>query len=217
MINKSEFINFMINANVLRFGDFVTKSGRNTPYFINTGNYSTGKELSTLGNFYANLIKDTCSDNFTAIFGPAYKGIPLASAISIALSDNFNINKEIFFNRKEKKDHGEGGSLIGYNPIKNDTVIIVEDVITAGTALRESMELLKDYNLNIKDMFISVDRCEKGYNEKTAVQEAMDTYGIKVHSIVTINDIIEFLEKEDTKFKQYTDKMKEYLNKYCVA
>ncbi len=217
MINKSEFINFMINANVLRFGDFVTKSGRNTPYFINTGNYSTGKELSTLGNFYANLIKDTCSDNFTAIFGPAYKGIPLASAVSIALSDNFNINKEIFFNRKEKKDHGEGGSLIGYNPIKNDTVIIVEDVITAGTALRESMELLKDYNLNIKDMFISVDRCEKGYNEKTAVQEAMDTYGIKVHSIVTINDIIEFLEKEDTKFKQYTDKMKEYLNKYCVA
>lgn len=217
MINKSEFINFMINANVLRFGDFVTKSGRNTPYFINTGNYSTGKELSTLGNFYANLIKDTCSDNFTAIFGPAYKGIPLASAISIALSDNFNINKEIFFNRKEKKDHGEGGSLIGYNPIKNDTVIIVEDVITAGTALRESMELLKDYNLNIKDMFISVDRCEKGYNEKTAVQEAMDTFGIKVHSIVTINDIIEFLEKEDTKFKQYTDKMKEYLNKYCVA
>lgn len=217
MINKSEFINFMINANVLRFGDFVTKSGRNTPYFINTGNYSTGKELSTLGKFYANLIKDTCSDNFTAIFGPAYKGIPLASAVSIALSDNFNINKEIFFNRKEKKDHGEGGSLIGYNPIKNDTVIIVEDVITAGTALRESMELLKDYNLNIKDMFISVDRCEKGYNEKTAVQEAMDTYGIKVHSIVTINDIIEFLEKEDTKFKQYTDKMKEYLNKYCVA
>lgn len=217
MINKSEFINFMINANVLRFGDFVTKSGRNTPYFINTGNYSTGKELSTLGNFYANLIKDTCSDNFTAIFGPAYKGIPLASAVSIALSDNFSINKEIFFNRKEKKDHGEGGSLIGYNPIKNDTVIIVEDVITAGTALRESMELLKDYNLNIKDMFISVDRCEKGYNEKTAVQEAMDTYGIKVHSIVTINDIIEFLEKEDTKFKQYTDKMKEYLNKYCVA
>ncbi len=217
MINKSEFINFMINANVLRFGDFVTKSGRNTPYFINTGNYSTGKELSTLGKFYAKLIKDTCNDNFTAIFGPAYKGIPLASAVSIALSDNFNINKEIFFNRKEKKDHGEGGSLIGYNPIKNDTIIIVEDVITAGTALRESMELLKDYNLNIKDMFISVDRCEKGYNEKTAVQEAMDTFGIKVHSIVTINDIIEFLEKEDTNFKQYTDKMKEYLNKYCVA
>lgn len=217
MINKSEFINFMINANVLRFGDFVTKSGRNTPYFINTGNYSTGKQLATLGKFYANMINNITSDKFTAIFGPAYKGIPLATAVSVALSDNYNIDKEIFFNRKEKKNHGEGGVLIGYTPKESDTVIIVEDVITAGTALRESMELLKEYNLNIKDMFISVDRCEKGYNEKTAVQEAYDTYGITVHSIVTIKDIIEFLEKEETPFKEYTDKMKEYLQKYCVA
>ncbi len=217
MVNKNEFIQFMVSANVLRFGDFVTKSGRNTPYFINTGNYSTGKELSILGKFYAEMIKNTCNDNFTAIFGPAYKGIPLATAVSVALSDNYNINKEIFFNRKEKKNHGEGGSLIGYTPQKNDTVIIVEDVITAGTALKESMILLKDYSLNIKDMFISVDRCEKGYNEKTAVAEAMDAYGITVHSIVTIKDIISYLENEDTPFKQYTDKMKEYLDKYCVA
>lgn len=216
MVNKNNFIKFMINSGVLKFGDFVTKSGRNTPYFINTGNYSTGKQLSELGKAYASIITTTCGDDYKAIFGPAYKGIPLASAVSVALAEGFNIDKEFFFNRKEKKDHGEGGSLIGYSPKKGDKIIIVEDVITAGTALKESMELLKDYELTIKDMFISVDRCEKGYNEKTAVAEAMDAYGITVHSIVTIRDIIAYLETEDTPFKGYTDKMKEYLDKYCA-
>lgn len=216
MIDKTKFIKFMIGAEVLRFGDFVTKSGRNTPYFINTGNYSYGSQLSALGAAYAEMITDTIGGDFDAIFGPAYKGIPLAAAISAALYDKFDMDKRFFFNRKEKKDHGEGGNLIGYIPASGDTVIITEDVITAGTALKESMALLKDYNLKIKDMFISVDRSEKGYNGKTAVDEAKDEFGITVHSIITIKDIVNFIETEDTPYKPYKAKMLEYMEKYCI-
>lgn len=216
MLDKTKFIKFMIGAGVLRFGDFVTKSGRNTPYFINTGNYSYGSQLSALGAAYAEMITDTIGGDFDAIFGPAYKGIPLAAAISAALYDKFDMDKRFFFNRKEKKDHGEGGNLIGYIPASGDTVIITEDVITAGTALKESMALLKDYNLKIKDMFISVDRSEKGYNGKTAAEEAKDEFGITVHSMITIKDIVNFIETEDTPYKPYKDKMLEYMEKYCI-
>ena len=124
---KKEFIEFMMGADVLRFGSFVTKSGRNTPYFVNTGNYRTGSQIAALGHFYASLVKETCEDRFDAMFGPAYKGIPLATACAASLSRDFGIDKPYFFNRKEVKDHGEGGSIVGYKPQDGDRIIIIED------------------------------------------------------------------------------------------
>ena len=198
MLSKKEFIEFMMESDVLRFGSFVTKSGRNTPYFINTGNYRTGKQIATLGKFYAQLVKEQCGDNFDCMFGPAYKGIPLAAACAGSLYDEYGIDKPYFFNRKEAKDHGEGGSLVGYKPKDGDNVIIIEDVITAGTAVRETMPILRNAaNVEVKDMFISVNRCEIGQNaSKTAVMEVMDEFGIKVHSIVTVKDIYDYLKAD---------------------
>ncbi len=213
---KIEFIEFMIGADVLRFGDFITKSGRNTPYFINTGNYKTGRQIATLAKFYSKLIKDTCGENFDAIFGPAYKGIPLAAATAANMATEFNIDKPYFFNRKEVKDHGEGGSLVGYKPVDGDKIIIIEDVITAGTAIRETMPVLFDAaKVSVNDMFISVNRCEIGqYSEKTAVMEVKEEFGIEVHSIVTVKDIYEYL-KEKEEYKDVLSKMEEYMEKYC--
>ena len=158
---KKEFIEFMMSADVLRFGEFTTKSGRLSPYFVNTGNYRTGAQIATLGKFYAQCIMDNCGDNFDAMFGPAYKGIPLVTAAAASLSRDFNVDKPYFFNRKEAKDHGEGGSLVGYKPQDGDRVIIIEDVITAGTAVRETVPVLQAAaKVSIPDMFISVNRCE---------------------------------------------------------
>ena len=170
---KREFIAFMMSADVLRFGDFTTKSGRKTPYFVNTGNYRTGGQSSRLGSFYAACIRETVGDRFDAMFGPAYKGIPLATAAAGALARDFGIDKPFFFNRKEAKDHGEGGSLVGYAPKDGDRVIIIEDVITAGTAIRETIPVLKSAaDVRVTDMFISVNRCEVGQTPgKTAVME----------------------------------------------
>ena len=164
---KREFIEFMMSADVLRFGNFVTKSGRNTPYFVNTGNYRTGKQLATLGKFYACLIHETLGDRFDAMFGPAYKGIPLAAVTAATLSQEFDLDKPYFFNRKEEKDHGEGGSLVGYQPKDGDRIIIIEDVITAGTAVRETVPILQSAaKVTIPDMFISVNRCEVGKHRR---------------------------------------------------
>lgn len=214
---KKEFIEFMMESDVLRFGDFVTKSGRNTPYFVNTGNFRTGKQIATLGKFYAALIKENCSDNFDCMFGPAYKGIPLATAAAGALYNEYKIDKPYFFNRKEEKDHGEGGSLVGYKPQDGDKVIIIEDVITAGTAVRETMPILKNAaNVEVKDMFISVNRCEVGQNpEKTTIMEVMEDFGINVHAIITVQDIYEYL-KQDGSYGDILTKMKEYMDTYCV-
>ena len=208
---KKEFIEFMMESDVLRFGDFVTKSGRNTPYFVNTGNFRTGKQIATLGKFYAALIKENCGDNF------AYKGIPLATAAAGALYNEYKIDKPYFFNRKEEKDHGEGGSLVGYKPQDGDKVIIIEDVITAGTAVRETMPILKNAaNVEVKDMFISVNRCEVGQNpEKTTIMEVMEDFGINVHAIITVQDIYEYL-KQDGSYGDILTKMKEYMDTYCV-
>ena len=210
---KKEFIEFMMESDVLRFGSFVTKSGRNTPYFVNTGNYKTGKQIARLGGFYAKLVKETIGDEFACMFGPAYKGIPLATAAAAALYNDYGIDKPYFFNRKEEKDHGEGGSLIGYKPQDGDRAIIIEDVITAGTAVRETMPILK----NAADhMFISVNRCEFGQNpEKTTVSEVMEEFGINVHAIVTVADIREYL-KESGKYDDVLKDMEEYMKKYCV-
>ena len=214
---KKEFIEFMMESDVLRFGDFVTKSGRDTPYFVNTGNFRTGKQIATLGKFYAALIKKNCGDNFDCMFGPAYKGIPLATAAAGALYNEYKIDKPYFFNRKEEKDHGEGGSLVGYKPQDGDKVIIIEDVITAGTAVRETMPILKNAaNVEVKDMFISVNRCEVGQNpEKTTIMEVMEDFGINVHAIITVQDIYEYL-KQDGSYGDILTKMKEYMDTYCV-
>jgi len=215
--DKIKFIEFMIESDVLRFGDFVTKSGRNTPYFINTGNYKTGHQLNTLAKYYAKLIKDTLGDDYDAIFGPAYKGIPLAAGVASCLDEVYGIDKPYFFNRKEAKDHGEGGMTVGYKPVDGDDIIIIEDVITAGTAIRETMPVLKACgNVNVKDMFISVNRCEVGQNpEKTAIMEVNEEFGIKVHAIVDVKDIYEFL-KEKEEYKQYIPLMEGYMKKYCI-
>ena len=217
MLSKKEFIEFMMESDVLRFGSFVTKSGRNTPYLINTGNYRTGKQIATLGKFYAQLVMEQCGDNFDCMFGPAYKGIPLAAACAGSLYDEYGIDKPYFFNRKEAKDHGEGGSLVGYKPKDGDNVIIIEDVITAGTAVRETMPILRNAaNVEVKDMFISVNRCEIGQNaSKTAVMEVMDEFGIKVHSIVTVKDIYDYL-KADGGYGDVLSDMEKYMEKYCV-
>ena len=214
---KKEFIEFMMESDVLRFGDFVTKSGRNTPYFVNTGNFRTGKQIATLGKFYAALIKEYCGDIFDCLFGPAYMGFRLGSAAAGALYNEYKIDKPYFFNRKEEKDHGEGGSLVGYKPQDGDKVIIIEDVITAGTAVRETMPILKNAaNVEVKDMFISVNRCEVGQNpEKTTIMEVMEDFGINVHAIITVQDIYEYL-KQDGSYGDILTKMKEYMDTYCV-
>ena len=213
---KREFIEFMMSADVLRFGNFVTKSGRNTPYFVNTGNYRTGKQLATLGKFYARLIHETLGDQFDAMFGPAYKGIPLAAVTASTLAQEYDLDKPYFFNRKEEKDHGEGGSFVGYKPVDGDRIILVEDVITAGTAVREVMpRIMSCGDVKVTDMFISVNRCEVGKDgEKTAVMEVKEQFGIDVHAIVTVQDIHEYL-KEDPKYADVLAHMEQYMAQYC--
>lgn len=213
---KKEFIEFMMGADVLRFGEFKTKSGRLSPYFVNTGNYRTGAQVAALGKFYAAKIKEACGEDFTAMFGPAYKGIPLATAAASALSTFFGIDKPYFFNRKEVKDHGEGGCLVGYQPKDGDDIIIIEDVITAGTAVRETVPILKAAaDVNIKDMFISVDRCEIGKEGvKTAVMEVKEEFGITVHSIISVRDIREYLAEHGTD-PALLASMDRYMEQYC--
>lgn len=217
MTDKNSFIKFMLESEVLRFGEFTTKSGRLSPYFINTGLYKTGKQISTLGKYYASVVKEVVGDNFDAMFGPAYKGIPLAAACAYSLYSEYGYDKNYFFNRKEQKDHGEGGSLIGYKPKDGDNIIIIEDVITAGTAVRETMPVLKSCaDVNVKDMFISVNRMEVGNAGKTATDEIYEEFGIKVHSIVSVVDIYNYLKEQNTKESlEMCEKMQSYMDKYC--
>ncbi len=214
---KKEFIEFMMFADVLRFGSFVTKSGRTTPYFVNTGNYKTGEQIAKLGGFYAALVSETVGDRFTAMFGPAYKGIPLATATAAALYTNYGISKPYFFNRKEAKDHGEGGSLVGYKPMDGDRIIIIEDVITAGTAVRETMPILSACgDIRVNDMFISVDRCEVGKTAgKTAIMEVKEEFGLQVHAIVDVRDIHDFLA-DSGEYGEILPAMEAYMERYCV-
>lgn len=214
---KKEFIEFMMASDVLRFGEFKTKSGRLSPYFVNTGNYRTGAQIATLGKFYASLVMETCGSEFDAMFGPAYKGIPLATAAAASLATEFGVDKPYFFNRKEAKDHGEGGSIVGYQPKDGDRVIIIEDVITAGTAVRETMPVLAGCaDVSVKDMFISVNRCEVGKNAgKTAVMEVKEEFGIDVHSIIDVRDVYEYLKEAGT-YDDMICKMEAYMEQYCV-
>ena len=214
---KKEFIELMMSADVLRFGDFTSKSGRKTPYFVNTGNYKTGLQSSRLGEFYAALVKETVGDGFEAMFGPAYKGIPLATSVAGALARMYGIDKPFFFNRKEAKDHGEGGSIVGYKPQDGDRVIIIEDVITAGTAIRETMPVLTGCaDVKVTDMFISVNRCEVGTTPgKTAVMEVGEEFGIRVHALITVQDIREYLAQHGG-YEEILPRMDAYMEQYCV-
>ena len=191
---KEEFIEFMIDCEVLRFGDFVTKSGRKTPFFVNTGYYRTGKQLGQLGKYYAKAIAESFGTDFDVLFGPAYKGIPLTVAATIALSEEFGREIRYCSNRKEVKDHGDKGILLG-GPINDgDRIVIIEDVTTAGTSIRETLPIIQAQgNVKIAGMCVSVDRQERGEGEKTALTEIADTYGFPTHAIVTMSEVIEYL------------------------
>lgn len=224
---KEEFIKFMVESGVLTFGDFVTKSGRNTPYFVNTGNYRTGAQAHRLGQFYAscimeNIRKGNISTDTNVLFGPAYKGIPLAVSTSIALSAEHGRNVSYCFNRKEKKDHGEGGNMVGHKLAPGDRVIITEDVITAGTAVRETLPLLMETEgVIIEGLVVSVDRMERGKGEKTAIAELYEDFGIRTYPIVTVREVIDTLHNVEVGGKividdATRDAMENYLEKYCV-
>ena len=215
MTYKEEFIRFMVDCGVLTFGEFTLKSGRKAPYFINTGNYKTGAQLARLGEFYAQCISENGIEADT-LYGPAYKGIPLAVSASVALYNKFGIEVNYTFDRKEVKDHGEGGMFVGKSLTDGEKVVIIEDVMTSGKALRESLPKLKGAaDVNITGMVITVDRMEKGLDsEKSAVDNAYEEFGIKVYSIVTINDIIAAIESGIVEGKEYLDKMIEYRNIY---
>ena len=210
MSSKNEFISFMADAGVLTFGDFTTKSGRKTPYFVNTGNYKTGMHISVLGDYYAKLVVSS-GEKFDALYGPAYKGITLAAATASSLYRNHNIDVPYFFNRKEVKDHGEGGSLIGYKPKDGDKIIIIEDVVTAGTAVRESMQLLSAVaDVKITALFVSADRMERGTGERSTIDELKAEHGINVYPIINARDIIASFPEGDERIA----KMEAYLAEY---
>lgn len=195
---KEGFIELMVRSGVLTFGDFVTKSGRKTPFFINTGNYQTGEQIARLGQFYAEAITEHLSGTFDVLYGPAYKGIPLAVAAASALYLSHNVNTAYCFNRKEAKDHGEGGVVIGHKLKAGDRVVIIEDVITAGSSVRESVPLLKaQAAVEIPALVVSVDRMERGSGKLTALKEVEAEFGIKTFSIVSIDEIVSYLHNRN--------------------
>ena len=207
---KREFIQFLQGAGVLKFGDFTAKSGRKIPYFINAGDIKTGDQIRRLGEFYAKSYFEKVGNRRTVLYGPAYKGIPIAVSVASALSVD-GLDVPFFFNRKEEKDHGEGGVFVGYVPKAGEDIVIVEDVITAGTAIRESMANLSNLEgTKIAAVFVMVDRKEKGKGEKSAMAELEDEYGFPVYSVVDVYDIIEYLE-EDPANKENVDRIRNYL------
>lgn len=195
---KKDFIEFMVESNVLTFGDFVTKSGRKTPFFVNTGNYKTGKQLKRLGEFYAKAIKENFPDDYNIVFGPAYKGIPLSVTTTIALSDMYDIDVNYCSNRKEVKDHGDTGILLGSKINDGDKILIVEDVTTAGTSIYETMPILKSQgNVDVTGLIISVDRMERGKGEKSALSQIREEFGFKTCAIVTMAEVREYLYNKE--------------------
>ena len=195
---KKEFIDFMVECQVLRFGDFVTKSGRKTPFFINTGFDRTGSALHRLGGYYAKAIEQNFGLDFDVLFGPAYKGIPLSVAASIAISENYGKDVRYCSNRKEIKDHGDKGILLGSPLQDGDRVVIIEDVTTAGTSIRETMPILSAQGkVQPVGLVVSVDRMERGTGEKSALEEIEENFGLKTASIVTMAEVTEYLYGRD--------------------
>ncbi len=187
---QHEFIDFAIGAGVLRFGDFTLKSGRISPYFFNAGLFNTGEDLARLGRFYAQAIVDS-GIGFDVLFGPAYKGIPLAATAGIALADHYNMNVPWCFNRKEAKDHGEGGNLVGAG--LSGRVLVIDDVITAGTAIREAVLIIEAAGATLAGVVIALDRQERGQGERSAIQEVEAGFGIRVISIIRLEHLLEYL------------------------
>ena len=206
---KREFIQFLESAGVLKFGDFTAKSGRKIPYFINAGDIKTGEQIQKLGEFYAKAYNEKLGNKKAVLYGPAYKGIPIAVSVAVALART-GLDVPFFFNRKEEKDHGEGGVFVGYTPKNGEDIVIVEDVITAGTAIRESMSILSGLDSKVAAVFVMVDRKEKGQTEKSAMAEVGDEYGFPVYSVVDVYDIIEYLE-EDEANRENVERIKKYL------
>ena len=207
---KREFIQFLQGAGVLKFGDFTAKSGRKIPYFVNAGMIKTGEEIAKLGEFYAKAYFDKLGKKKAVLYGPAYKGISIAVSAAVALSKN-GLDVPFFFNRKEAKDHGEGGVFVGYVPQPGEEIVIVEDVITAGTAIRESMAILSGLEgVKVAATFVMVDRKEKGQSEKGAMAEIEEQFGFPVYSVVDVYDIIEYLE-EDPANAENVERIKNYL------
>ena len=206
---QKDFVDFTLETGVLKFGDFTLKSGRISPYFFNAGLFNKGSHLSQLGKFYAHAIEASGME-FDVLFGPAYKGIPLAAAASIALNDSFKKNVPYSFNRKEAKDHGEGGSIVGH-PLEGD-ILIIDDVITAGTAIREAQDIITANGAKTKGVIVALDRQEKGNGELSAIQEVEQIFGISVVSIINISHIIEHLRSIND--EQILQKIESYRAQY---
>jgi len=219
---KKDFIEFMVDCGVLTFGDFITKSGRKTPFFVNTGNYKNGRQLSKLGEFYAKAIKENFGSDFNILFGPAYKGIPLSVTTAISLNNLYDINVGYCSNRKEVKDHGDTGILLGSNIKSGDKIVIIEDVTTAGTSIHETMPIIKAQgDVDVMGLIISVDRMEKGKGTKSALTEIKEEFSMKTCAIVTIEDVVDHLYNKEINGKVIIDdemkkKIEEYYDVYGV-
>ncbi|MCK9670228.1 orotate phosphoribosyltransferase [Haemophilus influenzae] len=209
---KRDFIEFALSRNVLKFGEFTLKSGRKSPYFFNAGLFNTGADLARLGEFYAAAIQASAVD-FDVVFGPAYKGIPIGTSVSVALFNRYGIDKPVCFNRKEVKDHGEGGNLIG-SPLQGK-ILLVDDVITAGTAIRESMELISANQAELVAVLIALNRKERGKGELSAIQEVERDYQCQVLSIIDLDDLMQFIE-QDPRYSSHLPEMRVYRAEFGV-
>ena len=209
---KRDFIEFALSRNVLKFGEFTLKSGRKSPYFFNAGLFNTGADLARLGEFYAAAIQASAVD-FDVVFGPAYKGIPIGTSVSVALFNRYGIDKAVCFNRKEVKDHGEGGNLIG-SPLQGK-ILLVDDVITAGTAIRESMELISANKAELAAVLIALNRKERGKGKLSAIQEVERDYQCQVLSIIDLDDLMQFIE-QDPRYSSHLPEMRAYRAEFGV-
>jgi len=209
---QKDFVDFTLETGVLKFGEFTLKSGRVSPYFFNAGLFNTGSHLSQLGKFYAQAIEES-SLKFDVLFGPAYKGIPLAAAASIALNDVEGKSVPYSFNRKEVKDHGEGGSIVGH-PLEGD-ILIIDDVITAGTAIREAQDIIQNSGANAKGVIVALDRQEKGKGDLSAIQEVEQIFGITVLSIINLSHIIDYLKASND--SKILTKIESYRSQYGIS
>ncbi|MEM5482078.1 orotate phosphoribosyltransferase [Pseudoalteromonas fuliginea] len=210
---QKEFIEFALEKQVLKFGEFTLKSGRISPYFFNAGLFNTGRDLARLGRFYASALEDSAIE-YDVLFGPAYKGIPIATTTAVALADHHDKDVPYCFNRKEKKAHGEGGTLVGSE--LNGKIMLVDDVITAGTAIRESMEIIAQNGADLSGVLIALDRQEKGKAELSAIQEVERDFNTQVISIVKLADLISYLENQGT-MDEHLASVKAYRDQYGVA
>ncbi|TOF16611.1 orotate phosphoribosyltransferase [Vibrio parahaemolyticus] len=209
---QREFIEFALEKEVLKFGEFTLKSGRKSPYFFNAGLFNTGRDLARLGRFYAAALADSGIE-FDVLFGPAYKGIPIATTAAVALADHHDIDTPYCFNRKEAKNHGEGGNLVG--SALEGRIMLVDDVITAGTAIRESMEIIKANGADLAGVLVAIDRQEKGKGELSAIQEVERDFGCAVISIVSLGDLITYLEEKGNA-TEHLEAVKAYRAEYGI-